>query len=72
MASRQRRIGSEKNSRQVTASSKKWGTCYFSVLAPGPTIFTLPPKAYRNEIRILERGAPLHSQSTPNNVSPKF
>jgi len=27
------------------ASSRKWGTCYFSVLAPGPTIFKLPPKA---------------------------
>jgi len=29
----------------LTGSSGKWGTCYFSVLAPGPTIFKLPPKA---------------------------
>jgi len=30
-------------------SSGKWGTCYFSVLSPGPTIFKLPPKASSTE-----------------------
>jgi len=72
-------------------SSGKWGTCYFSVLAPGPTISNClqrPPvrgkKAYtrpystplhtakfpvqsRNDIRILEPGAPLHSRSIDKN-----
>jgi len=33
------------NQERSISSSGKWGTCYFSVLAPGPTIFKLPPKA---------------------------
>ena len=27
----------------------KWSTCYFSVQAPGPTIFILPPTAFSTE-----------------------